>query len=210
MLVAIPAPLVTGGGQVLQLCTRHGEPAAQHKRVLFKSKVPSWTYLLIPLGLVAFAIVATVLEKRVKAPGWPFCPRCVKLRRNRLLGGIGMVVFAILAVVVLAAVVPQGTSYVGPIVLAFVALLLVGLFLTANAGWPFIASAHVSGDGHTVLVRKADPRFAEHVATLQQWVAQQQWAAQQGYHQPQQWQPQYAHPQYPQQQPYGPGSTMPS
>ncbi|MEW2328220.1 hypothetical protein AB0880_10460 [Micromonospora chersina] len=104
--------------------------------MLFKSRTPSWAYLLIPSGLLPFAIVAIVLEKRLRTSAWPFCARCNNLRTGPMLSGLCVVVFAILAVLVLAAVVPQSAPYAGPIVLAFVALLFVGLLLAANAGWP--------------------------------------------------------------------------
>jgi len=78
--VSIPAPLVASGQGLPSVCGRHGEPADRHRRVVFRSTPPPWTYLLILLGVVLFAIVATVLEKRVKAPAWPFCPRCGSLR----------------------------------------------------------------------------------------------------------------------------------
>jgi hypothetical protein len=68
MAVAIPAPLVVSDQGLPRVCVRHGEPADRHKRVLFRSKTPGWTYLLIVLGVIVFAIVAAVMQKRVKAP----------------------------------------------------------------------------------------------------------------------------------------------
>jgi hypothetical protein len=199
MTVGIPAPLVSSGGGVPPVCARHGEPATQRKRVLFKSYTPRWAYLLILFGLLPFAIVAVALQKRVKAPAWPFCARCAKLRTGRLLAGIGVTVLAVLAVLVLAAVVPKDSSYGGPIVLMFVVLLVVGLAITANAARNAIASGYVSRDGSTVQIRRPHPRFAEEVTAALHVAAQQ--------HYPQQ----YAPPRDPQhQQPYGSDGITPS
>jgi hypothetical protein len=130
----IPASLVSGGRGLPQVCVRHGEPAIQHSRVLFRSHPPRWTYLLILCGLLPFAIAAGALQKRVKATAWPFCRRCSRLRTSRLLAGTAMVVVAVLAVGVLAAVVPEGSAYGPPIVLAFLVLLIAGLGIAAAAG----------------------------------------------------------------------------
>jgi hypothetical protein len=183
MAVGIPVPLVSAGG-VPQVCARHGERAAQHKRVLFRSHTPRWAYLLILFGLLPFAIVAAALQKRVTAPAWPFCARCAKLRNGRLLTGIGVMALAILAILVLAAVVPKGSSYAGPIVLMLVVLLIVGLAIARKSARTAIVSGYVSRDGSTVQIRRPHPRFAEQVV-----------AAQQHFPEPQHGQQQYAHPQ---------------
>jgi hypothetical protein len=215
MTVAIPAPLVCAGGGVPQVCARHGEPAAHHNRVVFRSYTPRWAYLLLPFGVLPFAIVAGILQKRVKAPAWPFCPRCDRLRYGRMLTGIGVVVLAVLTIVVLAALIPKDASYGGPVVLMFVVALIVGLGIIGNSARSAIASGYVSRDGNTVRVRRPHPRFGEHVAAAQQWAAQQQYP-QQGYPQPQHGQQPYPHLQYPQkqypqqQQPYGLGGATPS
>ena len=210
MTVGIPASLVSARGAVLQVCARHGVPAAHQKQVVFRSYTPRWAYLLIPFGVLPFAIVAAFLQKRVKAPAWPFCPRCDRLRTGRVLTGIGVVVLAVLAIVVLAAVLPKDTSYGGPVVLMFVVTLIVGLGIIGSSARSAIASGYVSRDASTVQVRRPHPRFAEQVAAAQQWAAQQQYPHQ-GYPRPQHGQQPYAHSQYPQQQqPYGSGGTTPS
>jgi hypothetical protein len=173
MTVDIPAQLVVSGQGMPRVCARHGEPADRHRRVLFRSKPPSWTYLLIILGVILFAIVATVLQKRVKAPAWPFCSGCAALRTRRLLVGVGLMVLAVLAVVVLAGTLPPGSTYGPLVVLAFVVLLLVGLFFIAQSGWAAIASAVTSRDGAAVEVRRAAVRFVQEAEPAQQWVLEQ-------------------------------------
>ena len=107
MTVAVPAPLVAAGAGLPRVCARHGEPATRHRRVLFRSATPWWVYLLLPLGLLPFAIVAVVLQKQVKAPAWPLCPRCGRLRGRRAVAGVGCCLLAVVAVVALAGVVPS-------------------------------------------------------------------------------------------------------
>ncbi|HEY6745217.1 MAG TPA: hypothetical protein VI357_05810 [Mycobacteriales bacterium] len=199
MTVDIAAPLVSGGRGLPQLCVRHGEPATQHKWVLFRSRPPRWTYLLILFGLLPFAIAAGALQKRVKVTAWPFCPRCARLRTSRLLTGTTMVVVAALAVGVLAAVTPEGSAYGPPIVLAFLALVIAGLGIAAKAGRTAIASGYVAQDGTMLRVRRSHPRFAEHVAGMHG-VAQHQYL-QSGYLPPQDRQQLYAHPGSPPREP---------
>lgn len=188
MTVAIPAPLVVVGQAMPGVCVRHGRPADRHKRVIFRSKNPGWTYLLIILGVIVFAIVAAVLQKRIKAPAWPFCRECAALRTRRFLVGAGIVMLSIVLVVVLAGTMPPDVSYGPLIVLAFVVLLLVGLIFIARAGWSSIASAFASRDGTAVEVSRPAPAFVEAAAPAQQWALQQraaqeqaarQWSAQQ-------------------------------
>jgi hypothetical protein len=191
MTVAIPAQLVVSGQGMPRVCVRHGEPADRHKRVVFRSRPPSWTYLLIVLGVILFAIVATVLQKRVKAPAWPFCPRCAALRTRRLLVGVGLMVLGVVAVLVLSGTLPPGSTYGPLVVLAFVVMLLVGLFFIAQSGWAAIASAITSRDGAAVEIRRAAERFVQEAEPARQWALQQQ-AAQE--HAARQWAAQYQPP----------------
>ncbi|PWU43228.1 hypothetical protein DLE60_22645 [Micromonospora globispora] len=148
--------------------------------MVFRSYTPKWTYLLILFGVLPFAIVAAVLQKRVKAPAWPFCQECGRLRTRRLLIGVGLVVFAILAAVVAAAVLPDDGSAAGPATLLFVLMIIAGLGIAGTAGYGPVASGYVSNDGQTVHFRRAHERFAAQAADMrsaveQQWAAQQQW-----------------------------------
>jgi hypothetical protein len=198
MALDIPAPLVSAG-QVPQVCTRHGEPTTRHRKVVFRSYIPAWTYLLVLFGVLPFAIVAAVIQKRVKAPAWPFCARCARLRTGRLLAGLGVIALAVLAVVAAAAVVPQGSSYATPIVLVFLALLIAGLAIASSASSSAIAAGYASQDGSTVKFRRPHPRFAEQAA--EQVAAMQQQAIVQQYPPPGYGYPQGYQPYPPQQQP---------
>lgn len=195
MALEIPAPLVSAGQAVLPVCTRHGEPATRRKKVVFRSTTPAWTYLLILFGVLPFAIVAAAIQKRIKAPAWPFCARCGQLRTRRLLAGIGLVALAVLAIVAVSAALPDGSLYATQIVLVFVLLLIAGLGVAASAGGSSIAAGYASRDGHHVEIRRPHPRFAEEVAAVQQQAAPAQYPPH-GYGQPYPAQP-YPHQQQP-------------
>ena len=186
MTVDLPAAAVAAGA-VPQVCARHGEPATRQKKVVFRSYTPKWAYLLILFGLLPFAIVAAVLQKRVKAPSWPFCTECGKLRTRRLLIGIGLVALAIVAAIALSAVFSANDSVAGPVVLVFVLMIIAGLGVASTAASGPIASGHVSSDGHTLHIRRAHERFAEQARAIQPAAAPQ-------LHQP--------YPYAPPQQPY--------
>lgn len=165
MTLDLPARAVTAGA-VPEVCARHGQPAARRRKTVFRSHTPRWVYILLLFGVLPFAIVAAALQKRVKAPTWPFCADCGRLRTRRLLIGIGLVVLAVAAVVAVSALMPPNDSSAGPIVLVFVLLLIAGLGIASTASSAPIASGYVSNDGNTVHVRRAHQRFAEQVAAL--------------------------------------------
>lgn len=176
----IPAPLVSAGQAVPQVCVRHGEPATRHRKVVFRSYIPAWTYLLILIGLLPFLIVAAVLQKRVKAPAWPFCARCSRLRTIRLLAGLAVAVLSIAAVPALAPVLGDDSPYGPQIALVFVLVLIAGLGIASSAASSAIAAGYASHDGSSVKFRRPHPRFADQVAALQQQAVPQQ-AVPQGY-----------------------------
>ena len=109
-------------------------------------------------------------------------------------------VVAVLAVGVLAAVVPEGSAYGPPIVLAVLVLLLAGLGIAAKAGRNAIASGYVAQDGTTLRLRRPHPRFAEQVAGMQR--AAQHRYPRHGYPPPQDRQQLYVHPGSPPREPF--------
>lgn len=178
----LPAALVAadGGLSSLRVCARHGEPAVEHRRTVFRSPVPRWTYALILLGVIVFLIVAFFVPRRVKAPAWPFCPRCRQLRVIRLLTGIGLMLVSALALVLAASLLPAESSYGNLVGLPFVLVFIVGIGVTSMASSGSIAAGTVSGDGASVHIRHPHPRFAEEAAAVQH-AAAGRWAAQHGY-----------------------------
>jgi hypothetical protein len=202
MTVDLPAQAVTAGA-VPEVCARHGQPATRRRKTVFRSYTPKWVYILLLFGVLPFAIVAAVLQKRVKAPTWPFCADCGRLRTRRLFIGVGLVVLAVVGAVALSALMAPNDSTAGSIVLVFVLLLIAGLGVASTAANGPIASGYVSNDGSTVHVRRAHDRFAEQVAALQPGPVPQPHQAYPPY--PQAGQPQY--PPYPAAAPqYGPAT----
>jgi MFS family permease len=165
MTVDLPAPAVTAGA-VPEVCARHGEPAVRRRKTVFRSRTPAWVFILLLFGVLPFAIAAAALQKRVKAPAWPFCAECGRLRTRRILMGIGLVALAVVGAVATTTLMPQNESSAGPFVLAFVLLVIAGLGVASTASSTSIASGYASKDGHTVHVRRAHQRFAEQSAAL--------------------------------------------
>ncbi|HZO65948.1 MAG TPA: hypothetical protein VFB74_13170 [Kribbellaceae bacterium] len=177
MFVDIPSHLISAGEGIPQVCSRHGEQATQQRKVTFRSLAPSWTYLLIPFGLLLFLIVAFAVKKRVTAPAWPFCDRCRRLPTIRLLIGLGLVVIA-LAVLFGSFELTADASVPGPLFLLIIVALFAGLVTAGYATRGAVARGRVSNDGTTVAFRRPHPRFAEQVTALhQQAVAAQQGGA---------------------------------
>jgi hypothetical protein len=153
---------------VSQVCSRHGEPAAQHRRVKLISRTPQWAYVLLVLGLVVFGlvpfiIVTLALRKTVNAPAWPFCTHCHALRKRRLLIGSGLFVGGLVLLAVGLAL-PRSIGAIGG--LAFIILILAAATAVSYSTWRAISGAWVSRDGLWVEVPTAHQRFAEQVAAL--------------------------------------------
>src|SRR6185436_15165607 len=95
----IPSHWVAVGYGVPEVCTRHGQPAVERKKVTVVSRPPGWSYALLLARAIPFAIVATAVRKTVKAPVWPFCPECKRIRTRNLLIGLGVFVGGIALIV---------------------------------------------------------------------------------------------------------------
>ena len=65
--VQVPAHWV-GQNYLPAICARHGGPATSFRKANFHTKTPLWTYLLIPLGLLIFAIVTRDPHDRPQSP----------------------------------------------------------------------------------------------------------------------------------------------
>ena len=209
MSITIPAPLIVQGQYLPTVCARHGEPADRHKRVVFRSRIPGWTYVLLLIAVIVFIIVALAVQKRVQAPAWPFCPKCASRRRRGLLIGFVLLVLGIVGLF-LGASAPADASWAGWVAFASAVIASAGLIFVARSNWAMAASGIATRDGTAVDVLRPAPEFAESIAATQQWAlqqqqaAQQQWtqqqAAQQQWTQQQQWSQQPGAPQQPAQQ----------
>ncbi|MEH0954814.1 hypothetical protein [Micromonospora sp. CPCC 205554] len=128
--------------------------------MLFRSTPPTWSFLLILLGVLPFAIVATIMQKRVTVPNWPFCRACARQRLRRLLGGIGVALLGFIAVIGFSAAMPPSSSLTAVVVILSFAVLLAGVVFASTSGWATLAAAKLASDGTSLRLRKAHPNFS--------------------------------------------------
>jgi hypothetical protein len=168
--VRIPAQFVATGWGTPTVCTRHGEPAVEQKRVTFISRNPGWSYLLLLAGVIVFVIVASAIRKSVTAAAWPFCARCNEERKRGLTIGLGILAAGVVAIA-LVAVLPSDAG--GLAVFVGILLLLVGFIVAMRGGSRTMrANGHVTDRGQTVQFDKAHEAFAAQAAAAQQAAAQ--------------------------------------
>ncbi|WBC15418.1 hypothetical protein O7600_00875 [Micromonospora sp. WMMA1998] len=160
MPTTLPVAALRQPGGVPPVCVRHAIPATRRKPVLFRSTPPTWSFLLILLGVLPFVIVATIMQKRVTVPNWPFCRACTHLRIRRLLGGIGMAVLGFIAVIGFSATMPPSSSLTAVVVTLSFAVLLAGVVFASTSGWATIAAAKLTSDGTSLRLRKAHPTLS--------------------------------------------------
>jgi hypothetical protein len=168
--VRIPAQFVATGWGTPTVCTRHGEPAVEQKRVTFISRNPGWSYLLLLAGVIVFVIVASAIRKTVATPAWPFCAKCNEERKRGLTVGLGIVAAGVVAVA-LVGVLPSDSG--GLAVFLGIVLLLVGFIVALRGGNRAMrANGHVVDRGQTVQFDRAHEMFAAQAAAAQQAAAQ--------------------------------------
>ena len=169
--VRIPAQFVATGWGTPTVCTRHGEPAVERKRVNFVSRTPGWAYVLLLVGVIVFIIVASAIRKTVATAAWPFCAKCNAERKRGLTIGLSILAAAVVAFV-LAAVLPDSSS--GLAILLGVVLLVVGYVVAIRGGSRAMrANGHVTDGGQWVQFDRAHEAFAAQAFAAQQAAAQQ-------------------------------------
>ena len=167
--VRIPAQFVATGRGLPTVCTRHGEPAVERRRVTFISRNPGWSYVLLLAGVIVFVIVASAIRKTVVAAAWPFCARCTEERKRGLSIGLGVMAAGVVAIALIA-VLPDDTGVLAVFLGAL--LLLIGYIVAARGGWTMRANGHVADRGQTVQFDRAHEAFAAQAAAAQQAAAQ--------------------------------------
>src|SRR5690242_18223474 len=95
-VLRLPGPFVAGGGASVDVCVRHGRPASVRHTVMFESRPPRWTLVLIVCGFLPYLLVRMLTRRYLTVPGWPFCPQCIRLRRTRL--AVAIVLFSMVPV----------------------------------------------------------------------------------------------------------------
>jgi hypothetical protein len=149
--VQVPAHWV-GQNYLPPICARHGGPATSFRQAKFYTKAPLWTYVLIPLGLLVFAIVTLSIRTTVPSR-LPTCGDCSADRRR------------FIAVVISLWVATVGVIVLG-VQLSSDALVILGFFaiifdlIACFTGDYFRVAGHVTQDRAWVNFKGVDDAFA--------------------------------------------------
>jgi len=175
--IYLPTPMLMSGQGIPARCVLHGEPANATRKVRFLSKPPLWIYLLLLLSIGIAIIVMLVIRKRVTAPRWPFCARCLVRRRNCLVA-----MWACLAATPLCFVGANlssdatGPSATWLLLVGVLVLPLAALMLGQYSRWNVLAAGICDSTATSVHFRKPADAFvadlnALHAAAVAQSVA---------------------------------------
>ncbi|XVU21963.1 hypothetical protein ACQPZJ_32465 [Actinoplanes sp. CA-054009] len=169
--VHIPAQFVTTGWGIPTVCARHGQPAVEHKKTRFISRIQGWAYLLLLAGALPFLIFVLVTRKTVESPAWPFCAQCAQRRKKALTTGLSVIAVGVLCVFLLNAV-PDGAD--APVLmLALLAFLAGYIIAIRGANRMLLAGGEVHEKGQFVTFRRAHEAFAAQATQAQQAAAHQ-------------------------------------
>lgn len=167
-VLQLPGPFVVGGGASVDVCARHGSSASVWHTVMFESRPPRWTLMLAVCGFLPYLLVRTLTRRYLTVRGWPFCPRCIRLRRTRL--AVAIVLFSMVPVGVVAAAVfglaaftPAHQAVGKALLITAAVALLAALIVMSFTSYPSAAGAEVSRDGHWLLVRHPSAAFERRV-----------------------------------------------
>jgi hypothetical protein len=149
--VQVPAHWV-GQNYLPPICARHGGPATSFQQRKFYSRAPLWSYLLLPLGLLLFAIVTLAIRTTVPSR-LPTCGQCSADRRRFIAGVISLWV-ATVGVIVLGIVIGSDAL----VLLGFLAIVLD--LIACFTGDYFRVGGHVSQDRAWVNLKGVDDSFA--------------------------------------------------
>jgi hypothetical protein len=154
------------------VCTRHGEPAVERRKLKLKTPTPGWAYALLFVGVLPFFLVAGAVGRTMRAPAWPYCARCKPLERTLAWGAAGLFVLTVVLVFAARFIPERGLASL--VVLAAFAALITGIVQARRAAT--VAGAELSPDGVWVEVKGAHQAFAWQVAAARQ-AAHAQWTA---------------------------------
>lgn len=161
--IYLPAQMVTSGWGVPPLCVRDGRPAVARRRITFVSRTPAWVYLTLLVGWLVTLILLLMLQKRVKAPGWPVCADCMSQRRQRLTVMWLLLVGGPVLAVVLAGVLgssPGNDGSVASVLLVGCLGAPIGAAVVGSTGsWSEMFKAAVDPTGASVNFREPAPAF---------------------------------------------------
>jgi hypothetical protein len=135
---------------------------------MFESRPPRWTLILAVCGFLPYLLVRTLTRRYLTVRGWPFCPRCTRLRRTRLT--VAIVLFSMVPVGVAAAVTlglatftPANQALGKALLITAAVALLAALIVMSYASYPSTGGAQVSRDGQWLLVRRPSEAYQRRI-----------------------------------------------
>ena len=149
--VQVPAHWVAAN-YLPPICARHGGPATSLVKRKFSTRPPGWSYVLILVAVVIFAIVAMAMQFSI-ATSLPACAECSRDRRRF----IGFALSGWAAAIALT-VVSFTTTSGALIVLGLLAVVCALVF--SFVGDSFRVSGHVSADRGWVNLKGVHATFA--------------------------------------------------
>ncbi|MFG1610213.1 hypothetical protein [Actinoplanes sp. NPDC049265] len=172
-VVVVPAPIVASGHGTPTVCARHGETATEHHDMTFRSLVPGWLILLyFFIGPALVVLIALLIQRKVRTPAWPFCPRCAQSLtiRRIVLAGVFAVAALCAAVSVFYYLGARGDRAGGMTgaILLIVLLLLAGLRAITLATRGRVANGYVAENGMTVEFRNPHPEFLRQIVAAKE------------------------------------------
>ncbi|WP_412541103.1 hypothetical protein R8Z50_00260 [Longispora sp. K20-0274] len=152
-VIEIPAHWVKAGQGLPNVCAKHGEPAVAHLKTRFASKASKGAYA------IGGAALAAATQKRVTAPAWPYCARCLPLRRAAQISRFAM--FGAAVAFFGGYALMRATDNDAFLVVSLIGLVatMVTLLVNSILAKRITAGTIVSPDGHLVLVQDAHPAF---------------------------------------------------
>ncbi len=161
--IYLPAQMVTTGWGIPPVCVRDGRPAAAPRRITFVSRTPYWVYLTVFVGVLIMVAVLLITQKRIKAPAWPVCADCLRVRRQRLTAMwsllVGAPVLAGLAAAVIGSTPGQEPVIAGVLLLGLLGGPLAAAIVGARGSWSELFNASVDPTGASVNFRQPAPAF---------------------------------------------------
>jgi hypothetical protein len=148
--VQVPAHWVAAN-YLPPICARHGGPATRVVPRKFFTRAPGWTYLLILISLLVFAIVTLCIRKTVPT-ALPACAQCTRDRQQFIALAISGWA-AVVAVMVVAA------TFASDLIFVFGLLATLAALVFTFAGDYFRVAGSLNADLFWVTLNRVDETF---------------------------------------------------
>lgn len=156
--VTLPVGVVRNPLSLPMRCIRHGEPEVGRERVTFITGTSLGMHATMLAAGLAGLVVTPGVRNPVRAPAWPFCPRCRRDHTRRLAVGRGVGV-GVPVLLVLLAVVTGGAVPPVVVLLGSLAGILAGGTVGALGTWVGLTGGEVTKDGAEVVFQQAAAAF---------------------------------------------------